>query len=299
MQIIPARENATPHGWCTLEPVAICRDKLQKLPFKLTHSLAGNPLFQIDQLLAVAKYAKNVYFDAGNVSIDDRWGNIPVPNLPVEEVISRVENNGAWIILKEMEKISPEYAAVMDEFTAFVHGLYGEGADERFLKPEMLVIISSPGRLTPFHFDAEVNFLAQIIGEKHVWICDPSDRTVVTDEDIEKYYNQQNVGTYRKGVETHATSYVLQPGEAVHIPTHAAHWIKNGNGVSVSLSLNFEQPFSAYHDALRANWIMRKFGMRPLPAGRDARRDKLKSTLLKAGTRTLGPMLSKARTLIK
>lgn len=277
--------------WSTALPVEDCRGKVQRSPFRINHSLASLKLFEVDQLIDIAKHAKNVYFDAGKVAIDDRWGSIPVPQMPVEEVMSRVQNNGAWIILKEVQNISPGYGAVMEEFTAFVRDIAGESHELDLSKPEMLVIISSPGRLTPFHFDAEANFLVQVRGEKHVWVCDPNDRTVVTDEDIEKYYNQQIFGTYRKGVEERATKFLLKPGEAVHIPTHAAHWVQNGDDVSVSLSLNFEQPRSAYHDALRFNWFMRKLGLHPSAAGKDTGRDRIKAAMLKTAQVTANPIL--------
>jgi len=51
----------------------------------------------------------------------------------------------------------------------------------------MLVIINSPNRVTPFHFDAEINFLVQVAGSKQAWVYDPLDRSVVTEQDIERY----------------------------------------------------------------------------------------------------------------
>lgn len=274
--------------WHCVNPVESCRARLHREPFTITHALAGSPLFEIGALIEVAKEAKqregDVYFDAGKVAIDDKWGQIPVPDMPVEEVISRVQNNGAWIILKHVEK-RPEYRRVLEEFATFVRGVAGpEGADV-IRNPEMLVIVSSPNRLTPFHFDAEINFLVQVRGSKQVWICDPNDRSVVSDHDLETYYSKTiTAGQYRPDVEAKAKSFVLKPGDGVHIPTYAAHWVQNGNDVSVSLSLNFEFPSHRYRDVYRINHELRKLGLKPSPPGRAAIIDRSKSLVASAAT---------------
>jgi hypothetical protein len=222
----------------------------------------------------------DLYFDAGDVSITDKWGHIPVPDRPVTEIMDRIEHAGAWIIMKHVE-CDRAYAEVLDEFAEYAREVAGP-EKARFLRnPEMLVLITSPNRITPFHFDAEVNFLVQIQGSKDVWVCDPLDRSVVTDLEIERYYAvNHNAGNHKAGVESRATHFHLRPGEAVHIPTHGAHWVKNSDNVSVSLSLNFEFPRWMYADVCRANHYLRKLGLRPQPPGRSKVGDSVKSSAM-------------------
>jgi len=185
--------------WQTIEPLPQCRELLHHRPFLVSHPLVGHPLFTVDALVKVAQAAAkrpgDLYADAGDVKVTDKWGHIPLPDRPVDEVMNRIENAGAWIIMKHVE-IDPAYAAVLNEFADFVREI--SRPEERHLlnNPEMLVLVTSPRRVTSFHFDAEVNFLVQIQGSKNVWVCDPMDRASVTNEEIERYYaGHQNAGT--------------------------------------------------------------------------------------------------------
>lgn len=272
---------ATTAGWKTIDPLNTCRTALHRKPFLVTHPLVGHPLFKVEALVDVAKAAAkrpgDLYADAGDVKVTDKWGHIPMPDRPVDEVMHRIEHAGAWIIMKHVE-VDPAYARVLNEFADFVRDV-SQPEDRHLLNnPEMLVLVTSPRRVTSFHFDAEINFLVQVQGSKDVWVCDPADRSIVTNEEIERYYSgHQNAGTYKPGVEEKAWHYDLQPGYAVHIPTHGAHWVKNGNAVSVSLSLNFELPNSMYRYPAIANHGLRKLGVKPEPLGGMNSRYPLKS----------------------
>lgn len=286
MQLVnhpPADCPRTPPGsWTTADPLDECRSALHKKAFRVAHALAEHPLFAVDTLVGVAQEAskrrRDLYLDAGNVSVTDKWGNIPVPDMPVAEVIKRIETAGAWIVMKHVET-DPQYKTVLDEWADFVRSVAGPDAAKQLLNPEMLVFITSPGRVTPFHFDAEVNFLVQIHGSKDLWVCDPLDRTITTETEIERYYAATiAAGNYKPQAEERATKFTLTPGDAVHIPTHAAHWVKNHDNVSVSLSLNFEFPSWLHADVYRANYYLRRLGLTPHAPGRGVVSDRLKAT---------------------
>ena len=182
---------ATPKdGWRSLQAQNEIDDSLHRRPFRIAHDLHHNPLFSLESLLELSREVmhrpEDMYFDAGNVAIGDKWGNIPVPQMSLPEVVRRIETADAWIIMKHVEK-NPAYAEVLDEFAAFIRDLAGPERARLMLNPEMLVIINSPNRVTPFHFDAEINFLVQVAGSKQAWVYDPLDRSVVTEQDIERY----------------------------------------------------------------------------------------------------------------
>jgi hypothetical protein len=284
---VPASSSRMPGNWHTASPLNEVRGLLNREAFRVAHSLAGNPLFRVDALVEVAKEASkrpgDCYLDAGDVSVTDKWGKIPIPDRPVEEIIRRIETAGAWIILKHVEQ-APGYNEVIREFDQFVREVAGPEMAPLLAHPEMLVLVTSPNRVTPFHFDAEVNFLVQIQGEKDAWICDPADRTATTHLEIERYYSvNHNAGTYKPGVEERARKFHLKPGDGVHIPTHAGHWVKNGHEVSVSLSLNFELPPSMYRDVYRMNHKLRRLGLDPTPPGHSPFGDKMKASAAAVG----------------
>ncbi len=172
-----------------------------------------------------------------------------------------------WLVIKHVES-DPPYKALLDEYEAFVREIAGPENSRLLSNAEMLVFITSPKRKTPYHFDAEVNFLVQIQGSKDLWVCDPMDRNITTEEELERYYAVSiTAGTYKAHAEKVAQKFTLGPGDAVHIPTHGAHWVQNHNVVSISLSLNMEFPRWKHADIYRANHLLRRLGISPRPPG--------------------------------
>ncbi|WP_413989178.1 cupin-like domain-containing protein [Labrys okinawensis] len=258
-------------GWTTIEPIAECRKMLNNNAFVVHHALAGHPLFTVEALAKVAEEAAkrkdDLYWDAGDLSIMDKWGSVPKPDMTIRQVIDRIETAGAWMVMKHVE-VDPRYKAVLDEFDAFVREIAGPEVSKLLSNTEMLVFITSPNRKTPYHFDAEVNFLTQIQGSKDIWVCPPHDRTVTTEDELERYYAVTTAaGNYKPEAERTARKFVLRPGEAIHLPVHGAHWLQNHNDVSVGLALNLEFPKWMYADIYRANYFMRRMGLKPRPPG--------------------------------
>lgn len=281
--------------WHTVDPLAQCRQQLHKTAFAAHHPLAGHPLFSIEALTKVAEAAckrkGDVYVDAGDLSLADKWGSTPTPNMTIPEIIDRIETAGAWLVMKHVEK-DPAYKALLDEYEAFVREIAGPQGSRLLSNAEMLVFITSPRRKTPFHFDAEVNFLVQIQGSKDLWVCDPLDRSVTTEEELEQYYcGAMNAGTYKPHAEKVARQFTLHPGDAVHIPTHGAHWVQNHDNVSISLSLNMEFP-QRYGDAYRANHYMRKLGLTPRAPGGSPLLDRSKAATVH-GLRNIRSLLKR------
>ena len=78
--------------------------------------------------------------------------------------------------------------------------------------------------------DHESNFLFQIGGEKEVNLFDPADRSVLSEREIETFYiGELNALRYRDEIQSKAMVYQLKPGQAVHHPPMAPHWVRNGS----------------------------------------------------------------------
>ena len=271
-------------AWETMEPIEACRRALHHTSFRLRHRLDQDPLFSVAALIEVSRHAarrhKDIYVDAGEVVVTDKWGKIPVPDLPVDALIQRIEHAGAWVVLKHVET-DPRYARVLGQWATAMREIAGDGAS-LLTMPEMLAFITSPRRVTPFHFDAQVNVLVQIHGRKRLWVCDPADRSVVSETDIENYYGlSTTAGAFTARAQEAATEFLLEPGDAVHIPAHAAHWVENLDEVSVSLSLNFELPRAQGADIYLANYHLRRLGAAPRPPGHSRLGDSLKAAAMR------------------
>src|SRR5262245_50935525 len=95
------------------------QEKFNRASFAFVHSLADHPLFEIPRLLEVSKILpeKDVYFDTGEVRVGQRWDEVPRTDLSVDQLIDRIENSGAWILLKRTNQL-PQYGAVYERLMA-------------------------------------------------------------------------------------------------------------------------------------------------------------------------------------
>ncbi len=130
--------------------------------------------------------------------------------------------------------------------------------------------MSSAAAITPFHFDPEVNFFAQIEGEKiyHVYAPD-----VVPEPELEHFYvrNLINIGEVRLNERDRSAEHVfpLVPGRGLHQPQNSPHWVETKAARSISYSMVFETPSTRAHCRTRSfNYYLRRAGMRPAPVGR-------------------------------
>jgi hypothetical protein len=141
-----------------------------------------------------------------------------------------------------------------------------------------IVFLSSPGRITTYHIDRECNFILQIQGRKTVYVFDQNDREVLPEEEIERFWAiDNNAAIYKPRYKDRAKVFELEPGDGIHVPVNAPHWVRNGDNISITLSVNFQFDDSYRADIYRANYLLRKLGVRPSPPGRYVVRDKMKS----------------------
>ena len=255
-------------GILTPDPELFRRD-FDRASFVFTHRLADHPLFTMDRLLALAKEMaedpSDVYFDAGDVRVDQRWDQVAPCNLSLDELLRRIENAGAWIILRRAEK-DPEYAALLDECIAEIEALAGKSLSKSMKLRNAIVFITSPHRVSAYHIDHECNFLMQVTGRKTISVFNRYDRDVLPETEIERFWTiDNNAAVYKPHHQDRALTVELTPGQGVHIPVNAPHWVKNGPEVSISVSINFHYHDTILGDIYRANYWLRRLGLRPKP----------------------------------
>jgi len=258
------------------------RTKFDQHSFAFQHRLAGHPAFSLDRLMALAEETQStrsadLYYDSGTIDVNQRWDRTPRPEFSARDAIERIEHCGAWIVLKRADK-NAGYAALLKECMAELKELTSLNLDGVMKVQEVILFITSPKRVSTYHIDRECSLLLQIQGDKHISIFDRNDREVLSEEEIERFWTvDHNAPRYKPELQDHATVYEMKPGNGVHIPVNAPHWVQNGDNISVSLNVNFQ-----YRDAMRANlyrlnYLLRKAGMRPTPPGTSAAKDKVKS----------------------
>jgi hypothetical protein len=264
---------------------SLFRENFNRASFEFAHSLAGRPLFELPRLLELSRALPDadVYYDAGNVRVDQRWDQAPRTELSVDQLVDRIENAGAWVLLKRTDR-DPRYAAVLDQALAEAGAMVGARFPNKVRMRSAVVLITSPKRVTSYHIDPDCNFLCQLLGEKVIHVFDRYDREVLPEEELERFWAvDKNAAVYKKHYQHRARSYELKPGVGVHMPVNAPHWAQNADNISVTLAMTFQFPESVLSNIYRCNYYLRKLGARPTPLGRSVVRDGLKSWTMGAG----------------
>ncbi|WP_295640090.1 cupin-like domain-containing protein [Novosphingobium sp.] len=233
---------------------------------RLTHRLTSHPLLDLEALvtLAAALPPEAVEYNPGKLPIGIAPEDVPAPELGVAETIRSIEQAGAWMVLKRIES-HPAYAqlldAILDEITAIVTPRTGA-----MLRREGFIFISSPGSVTPFHFDPEHNILLQVRGTKTMTVFPGNDETMFDPQVHEAFHlgeHHRNL-PWQDEYAAFGEAITIQPGEAIHVPVKSPHWVQNHDGVSISLSVTWRSEWSfAEADARAMNRVMRRAGLAP------------------------------------
>ncbi len=256
------------------------RAAFNRRPFLVRHRLADEPLFALPRLIELARSlpAEFVEYNAGNLplSIDSRL--TPRNGLSVEETIRRIEEHCSWMVLKRVEQ-DPDYRRLLDRCLDEIQA-FSEPLDPGMFDRAGAIFISSPGSVTPYHLDAEYNFLFQIRGHKTIAVFDANDRAILSEEELEQVSGVAEVHrnlVFREEYQEKAAVFELTPGTAVHVPSMYPHWVRNGAEVSISFSAGFlTRAYERKSAVFQVNRALRRLGLKPAPVGRSAVRDALK-----------------------
>ena len=245
--------------------------------FRIAHQLAGHPLFTLDRLLELARTQPRgtVEYYSGAAAVSQDPSTTPVTGLSLEETVRTIDRAGSWVVLKYVER-DPEYRALLGECVEELQRR-SEAIEPGTHRLEAYIFISSPGSVTPYHFDEEHNFLLQIRGSKlvHTWTLEQAGIDQLAVERI--YGGGHRNQPFPDEIAPLATVFRLAAGDGLHIPVHTPHWVKNGDEVSVSFSVTFRSRRIAR--AAAVHWLngkLRLYGLSPRPPGDSAARDRAK-----------------------
>ncbi|HWZ11781.1 MAG TPA: hypothetical protein VNX22_01430 [Acidobacteriaceae bacterium] len=247
----------------------VFREKFNRRPIEFDHNLGDHPAFSMDRLYRLFEMSVGnenlLYWDAGQKRPDQRWNEHPGRDFPPEDAFRRIRENGAWIILFGAQR-DPEIAALLEQAMQQVQSLSGRDIFSEMKVRSAYIFITSPHRVTTYHIDRECNFLLQLHGLKTIHIFDQTDRELLPEEMLEKFWTKDNnCAVYKPEFQNRALTVKMKPGIGVHIPVNAPHWLQNGDDISVSLSLNFQFKNPVLGNIYRANYYLRRMGLNPTP----------------------------------
>jgi hypothetical protein len=235
--------------------------------FMFRHGLSGHPLLQLPSLIDLAgrleKY-DGCYWSNGSVDVTDRWEKGADRRQSLKETLENIEHNDSLVILKFVLH-DPIVGSLFRDVLSAILRLARPERLEDVLVGRTTILIASPHRTTAYHIDSDVNYLFQVAGDKFFAVLDQTDRTLVTDEELECFFNGDlSAAHFKPGREAEATAYDLKAGFGVHVPWLAPHWARNGGQVSIAVSCNFDlaslQRLSAIY---KTNHRLRSIGLRP------------------------------------
>jgi quercetin dioxygenase-like cupin family protein len=239
-------------------------------PVRLSHSLIGHPLLTLEALadLAQALPGDSIEYNPGKLPIGIAPEDVPPPTLSVVETIRNIDAAGSWVALKRIEQ-HPAYAALLNEVLDELRDVV-EPRTGKMMQLEGFVFITSPGSVTPFHFDPEHNILLQVMGSKTMTLFPVEDEAMFSarvHEDFHLGKHHRNL-PWRDDYAAKGTPISIAPGGAIHVPVKAPHWVQNGDQPSISLSVTWRSDWSyAEADARAFNHLLRELGMHPASPG--------------------------------
>ncbi|HEX7875420.1 MAG TPA: cupin-like domain-containing protein [Sphingobium sp.] len=234
---------------------------------KLAHGLVGHQLLTIEALALLGERmpASSAEFNLGKLPLGVRAEDTPSNGLTLGETIRTIETNGSWVVLKNVER-DAAYGALLDAALAELAPIV-ERATGPMLHREAFIFLSSPGSVTPFHMDPEHNILLQIRGEKRMTVFPAGDEELTPTVQSEAFHagGHRNLA-WREDFLGRGTAVTLLPGDAIHVPVKAPHFVENGPAVSISLSVTWRSDRSVAESELHGlNALLRRRG---LPTGR-------------------------------
>lgn len=265
-------------------------ERIDRQPFALQHQLDQHPLLRIERLVELAQrlpehqreyvFAKKEFETHDDVT---RYKHAADNDeLSTADMIDAIETQNIVIVLRNVES-DPEYGRFVNECLDSLSGMIRRAAGG-LTGRESFIFISPPQAYTPYHYDPEQNFFMQVRGRKQMAIYDVTDRSILTEDALDHYYNDgQLITPCPDGKFADHELFDMHPGDGVYVPVTAPHWVRTLDEISISISINFRTPSSIRRDRVfRFNRWLRKMGLKPRPVSPQANSlgDRLKSSTL-------------------
>lgn len=233
-------------------------------PFRIRHGMVGDARLTLPAIIDLLKVLPRdrIEYNSGKADISQDPKTTPVVDLDPEDVISRIETAGAWMVLKRIE-VLPAYKRLLDDALLSVAIARGFSSlrDAGFSGVQGFLFVSSPGATTPFHLDSEDNFFVQVHGDKHFNIYDNTDRSIASEDQIEHSITRHRNLKFDDSFEPKAMHNHLQPGEGVFVPYQWPHWVRTTDTYSISVAITWKTAAVKRRNALfQCNALLRDRG---------------------------------------
>jgi hypothetical protein len=257
-------------------------------PFALTHTLNSLDLFTLEYLAALAdKFAnapKDFFIASSAPTPATDFYSVPSVGRTPRQALEEIDKINCRVLLKRPEKYDRRFRELLDSLLQQVLALKGDLGRERIERLEAAIIVSSGATTTPIHFDPVIGFFAQIEGEKFYHVYPPAS---VLESELERFYilGIYDIGKIKLADLDPSRDHLfrLGPGEGLHQPRNAPHWVQTGASRSVSYTFVYQTHSSQSLARTRAfNHCLRGLGIAPSRPGLHHRADAAKALTIRA-----------------
>ena len=233
-----------------------------------------------------------IEYNSGKVAISQDPDAIPSVDLDPVEVVKKHRNrrrlDGAQA-RREFARISG--AAGGHAAVGRPRARLQQPADAGFEQVEGFLFVSSPNSTTPFHLDSEDNFFVHIHGEKFFTIFDNTDRTIVSDDEIERSMTKHRNLKYDESFAPRATEFHLFAGDGCYVPYQWPHWVRTSGSFSISMAITWKtREVRRLNDLHFFNSMLRGIGLPQQPPGKQPMLDALKLAFYRTVTTAIKPL---------
>jgi hypothetical protein len=213
------------------------------VPQTLRHSLHQHPLFSRDALgELIERMPRERYslIQMGEQGARKLWREGDIAGLSGAQVIDWIERGRLWINMREVNKVDPRYAEVLERVYAEIAAKTGQPS---LYNLHMGILISSPRAQVYYHCDMLGQALWQILGRKRL-IVFPNHPPFLTQrqlEDIAVMGVEVDLD-YSPWFEDYARIVELEPGQMAHWPLNGPHRVENLDMLNVSVTTEHLTP---------------------------------------------------------
>jgi len=263
------------------------RTRCNAMSFPFRHKLHSHALFEWPSLLDLAAtYPRDdahLYCSCGPITVTDRWSAHQQSRFEPTAVLDALSETDSLLMFKRLdedERFGPLIRSIQEELLE----LTGAWLRDDIVVGRGTLLVASPGRITSYHMDSDINFLFQIKGKKTFNVTEAGERGAVSQQELEHFFlGDPNAAHYDEARQQRSTVYELGAGDGVHVPCLSPHWAQNHDSPSVALSINFDlRSIVSVGRIYRLNGRLRRWGLMPYPPRVSHWRDQLKLAALNA-----------------
>lgn len=257
-----------------------------RTPMPFSHRLPKNQLLGIDAIADLAEELGPRFISAQEATKPLVAASTSFRDMATGGIASAIRElavNDSWFTLLNIER-SSIYRGLIDEILDSIAA--AAGVAPQWMRRRMgFVFASSPGAITPAHFDIEHSLLFQLAGHRTLTFGDwPSQAD--RDAELRRYWDEQSFGRLER-MPYERTHLALEPGIGCYIPPYVPHWLTNQDAPSLSLTLTFFEPTNDRQALVESfNSRARRLGLRRTRRyGEAPGRDRGKAGVMRIGNR--------------